>query len=139
VSWRRVIVLVVDRRLPADPDLDADAALPHGFGRAGADRQHRQRRPVTGKPDAGWVPDHAERERPVCGPLLARDRQQPVHRHCHGGPDSGIGSLTSFVFGRMRLRFNWLVSNAAPMTDVVPGDPFSRVMRKYGLPATCGL
>jgi len=48
-----------------------------------------------------------------------------------------IGSLTSFVLGRMRLRFSWLVSNAALMTYVIPMSflaiPFYRVMQGYGL------
>ncbi|MFL5281775.1 MAG: carbohydrate ABC transporter permease [Rhodopila sp.] len=51
-----------------------------------------------------------------------------------------IGSLTSFVLGRMRLRFSWLVSNAALMTYVIPMSflaiPFYRVMQGYGLANT---
>ena len=48
-----------------------------------------------------------------------------------------IGSLTSFVIGRMRLRGGWLVSNAALLTYVIPMSflaiPFYRVMQMYGL------
>lgn len=51
-----------------------------------------------------------------------------------------IGSLTSFVLGRMRLRGSWLVSNAALMTYVIPMSflaiPFYRVMQKYDLSNT---
>jgi multiple sugar transport system permease protein len=48
-----------------------------------------------------------------------------------------IGTLTSFVLGRMRLRYSWLVSNAALLTYVIPMSflaiPFYRVMQNYGL------
>ncbi|MEJ0016724.1 MAG: carbohydrate ABC transporter permease [Acetobacteraceae bacterium] len=48
-----------------------------------------------------------------------------------------IGSLTSFAIGRMRIRFGWLLSNAALMTYVIPMSflaiPFYGIMRKYGL------
>jgi multiple sugar transport system permease protein len=48
-----------------------------------------------------------------------------------------IGTLTSFVLGRMRLRYSWLVSNAALLTYVIPMSflaiPFYRVMQTYGL------
>ncbi|HEX3995001.1 MAG TPA: carbohydrate ABC transporter permease [Acetobacteraceae bacterium] len=48
-----------------------------------------------------------------------------------------IGTLTSFVLGRLRLRFSWLVSNAALLTYVIPMSflaiPFYRVMQNYGL------
>jgi multiple sugar transport system permease protein len=48
-----------------------------------------------------------------------------------------IGTLTSFVLGRMRLRGSWLVSNAALLTYVIPMSflaiPFYRVMQNYGL------
>ena len=48
-----------------------------------------------------------------------------------------IGTLTSFVIGRMRLRHAWLVSNAALLTYVIPMSflaiPFYRVMQIYGL------
>ncbi len=48
-----------------------------------------------------------------------------------------IGTLTSFVIGRMRLRHSWLVSNAALLTYVIPMSflaiPFYRVMQIYGL------
>lgn len=49
----------------------------------------------------------------------------------------GIGSLTSFVLGRLHLRYSWLVSNAALMTYVIPMSflaiPFYRVMQEFGL------
>lgn len=48
-----------------------------------------------------------------------------------------IGTLTSFVIGRMRLRGSWLVSNAALLTYVIPMSflaiPFYRVMQNFGL------
>jgi multiple sugar transport system permease protein len=48
-----------------------------------------------------------------------------------------IGTLTSFVIGRMRLRHAWVVSNAALLTYVIPMSflaiPFYRVMQIYGL------
>jgi multiple sugar transport system permease protein len=48
-----------------------------------------------------------------------------------------IGSLTSFVIGRMRLRNGWIVGNAALLTYVIPmtflAIPFYRVMQIYGL------
>jgi len=48
-----------------------------------------------------------------------------------------IGSLTSFVVGRMRLRGAWVISNAALLTYVIPMSflaiPFYRVMQSYGL------
>lgn len=48
-----------------------------------------------------------------------------------------IGTLTSFVLGRMRLRGSWIVSNAALLTYVIPMSflaiPFYRVMQNYGL------
>ncbi len=48
-----------------------------------------------------------------------------------------IGTLTSFVIGRMRLRRAWMVSNAALLTYVIPMSflaiPFYRVMQTYGL------
>jgi multiple sugar transport system permease protein len=48
-----------------------------------------------------------------------------------------IGTLTSFVIGRMRLRGSWVVSNAALLTYVIPMSflaiPFYRVMQIYGL------
>ncbi|HVY17629.1 MAG TPA: carbohydrate ABC transporter permease [Rhodopila sp.] len=48
-----------------------------------------------------------------------------------------IGSLTSFVLGRLKLRFSWLVSNAALLTYVIPMSflaiPFYRVMQNFGL------
>jgi multiple sugar transport system permease protein len=48
-----------------------------------------------------------------------------------------IGTLTSFVIGRMRFRGSWLVSNAALLTYVIPMSflaiPFYRVMQTFGL------
>ena len=48
-----------------------------------------------------------------------------------------IGSLASFSIGRMRIRYGWLVSNAALMTYVIPASflaiPFYRIMQDYGL------
>jgi multiple sugar transport system permease protein len=51
-----------------------------------------------------------------------------------------IGTLTSFVIGRMRLRGSWVVSNAALLTYVIPMSflaiPFYRVMQNLGLSDT---
>jgi multiple sugar transport system permease protein len=48
-----------------------------------------------------------------------------------------IGSLTSFSIGRMRIRYGWLVSNAALLTYVIPASflaiPFYRIMQNYGM------
>jgi multiple sugar transport system permease protein len=48
-----------------------------------------------------------------------------------------IGTLTSFSIGRMRIRYGWLVSNAALLTYVIPASflaiPFYRIMQNYGL------
>jgi multiple sugar transport system permease protein len=48
-----------------------------------------------------------------------------------------IGSLASFSIGRMRIRYGWLVSNAALLTYVIPASflaiPFYRIMNIYGL------
>jgi multiple sugar transport system permease protein len=48
-----------------------------------------------------------------------------------------IGTLTSFVIGRMRVRGGWIISNAALLTYVIPMSflaiPFYRVMQDYGL------
>ena len=48
-----------------------------------------------------------------------------------------IGSLASFSIGRMRIRYGWLVSNAALLTYVIPASflaiPFYRIMQDYGL------
>jgi multiple sugar transport system permease protein len=48
-----------------------------------------------------------------------------------------IGSLASFSIGRMRIRFGWLLSNAALLTYVIPASflaiPFYRIMQIYGL------
>jgi multiple sugar transport system permease protein len=48
-----------------------------------------------------------------------------------------IGSLASFAIGRMRVRFGWVLSNAALLTYVIPASflaiPFYRIMQIYGL------
>jgi multiple sugar transport system permease protein len=48
-----------------------------------------------------------------------------------------IGSLASFAIGRMRIRYGWLLSNAALLTYVIPASflaiPFYRIMGFYGL------
>ena len=48
-----------------------------------------------------------------------------------------IASLASFSIGRMRIRYGWLVSNAALLTYVIPASflaiPFYRIMQSYGL------
>jgi multiple sugar transport system permease protein len=48
-----------------------------------------------------------------------------------------IGSLASFAIGRMRIRYGWLLSNAALLTYVIPASflaiPFYRIMSIYGL------
>jgi multiple sugar transport system permease protein len=48
-----------------------------------------------------------------------------------------IGSFTSFSIGRMRIRYGWLVSNAALLTYVIPASflaiPFYRIMQNYGM------
>ncbi len=48
-----------------------------------------------------------------------------------------IGTLTSFVIARMRIRGAWVISNAALLTYVIPMSflaiPFYRVMQNYGL------
>jgi multiple sugar transport system permease protein len=48
-----------------------------------------------------------------------------------------IGSLASFSIGRMRIRYGWMVSNAALLTYVIPASflaiPFYRIMGFYGL------
>ena len=48
-----------------------------------------------------------------------------------------IGALVSFVIGRGRFRYGWLVSNTALLTYVVPSSllaiPFTRAMQQYGL------
>jgi multiple sugar transport system permease protein len=48
-----------------------------------------------------------------------------------------IGSLASFSIGRLRIRYGWLVSNAALLTYVIPASflaiPFYRIMQNYGL------
>jgi multiple sugar transport system permease protein len=49
----------------------------------------------------------------------------------------GIGSLASFTIGRMRIKYSWLLSNAALMTYVIPASflaiPMYRIMQIYGL------
>ncbi len=48
-----------------------------------------------------------------------------------------IGSLAAFAIGRMRVRYGWLLSNAALLTYVIPASflaiPFYRIMQIYGL------
>lgn len=48
-----------------------------------------------------------------------------------------VGTLSSFVVGRMRIRHAWVVSNAALLTYVIPMSflaiPFYRLMQSYGL------
>lgn len=52
-------------------------------------------------------------------------------------PTLAIGTLSSFVIGRMRLRNAWLVSSAALLTYAIPKSflviPFYRVMQICGL------
>ncbi len=48
-----------------------------------------------------------------------------------------IGSLASFMVGRMRVRSGWMLTNAALMTYVIPASflaiPIYRIMQIYGL------
>ena len=48
-----------------------------------------------------------------------------------------IGTLTSFVIGRLRIRLGWMLTNAALMTYVIPMSflaiPIYWIMRRYGL------
>ena len=48
-----------------------------------------------------------------------------------------IGSMASFAIGRMRIRYGWMLSNAALLTYVIPASflaiPFYRIMQIYGL------
>ena len=48
-----------------------------------------------------------------------------------------IGTMASFAIGRMRIRYGWLLSNAALLTYVIPASflaiPFYRIMQIYGL------
>ncbi len=48
-----------------------------------------------------------------------------------------IGSLTSYVIGRMRIRHGWVISNAALLTYVIPASflaiPFYRLAQDYGM------
>jgi multiple sugar transport system permease protein len=47
-----------------------------------------------------------------------------------------IGSLTSFVIGRMRIRGGWMISNLALVTYVIPASfvaiPYYMIMQRYG-------
>ncbi|MDE2005119.1 MAG: carbohydrate ABC transporter permease [Rhodospirillales bacterium] len=47
-----------------------------------------------------------------------------------------IGSLTTFVIGRMRLKGGWIISNLALVTYVIPASfvaiPYYRIMHIYG-------
>jgi multiple sugar transport system permease protein len=49
----------------------------------------------------------------------------------------GIGSLASFTIGRMRIKYSWMLSNAALMTYVIPASflaiPMYRIMQTYGM------
>jgi multiple sugar transport system permease protein len=49
----------------------------------------------------------------------------------------GIASLASFAITRLRIRFGWLLSNAALLTYVIPisflAIPFYKIMDGYGL------
>jgi multiple sugar transport system permease protein len=48
-----------------------------------------------------------------------------------------VGSMVSFSIGRMRIRYGWLLTNAALLTYLVPASflaiPFYRMMQAYGL------
>lgn len=48
-----------------------------------------------------------------------------------------IGSMVSYSIGRMRIRYGWLLTNAALLTYLVPASflaiPFYRIMQTYGL------
>lgn len=48
-----------------------------------------------------------------------------------------IGTLTSFTISRLRIRFGWVLTNAALLTYVIPQSflaiPFYGIMRQYGL------
>jgi multiple sugar transport system permease protein len=48
-----------------------------------------------------------------------------------------IGTLASFTISRMRIRYGWMVTNAALLTYVIPMSflaiPFYSIMGKYGL------
>jgi multiple sugar transport system permease protein len=48
-----------------------------------------------------------------------------------------IGTLTSFVIGRMRIRHGWMLTHAALLTYTIPMSflaiPFYAIMGKYGL------
>jgi multiple sugar transport system permease protein len=48
-----------------------------------------------------------------------------------------VGSLASFTIGRMRIRYGWMLSNAALMTYVIPASflaiPMYRIMQIYGM------
>ena len=49
----------------------------------------------------------------------------------------GIGTLTSFTIGRLRIKQGWMLTNAALMTYVIPMSflaiPFYGIMGKYGM------
>ena len=49
----------------------------------------------------------------------------------------GIAALASFAITRLRIRFGWLLSNAALLTYVIPASflaiPFYKIMDGYGL------
>jgi multiple sugar transport system permease protein len=49
----------------------------------------------------------------------------------------GVGSMVSYSIGRMRIRYGWLLTNAALLTYLVPASflaiPFYRMMQSYGL------
>ena len=48
-----------------------------------------------------------------------------------------IGTLTSFTISRLKIRFGWVLTNAALLTYVIPQSflaiPFYAIMRQYGL------
>ena len=53
-----------------------------------------------------------------------------------------IGSLTSFVIGRMRIRGGWVISNLALVTYIIPASfvaiPYYMIMQHYGGNNSCG-
>ncbi len=48
-----------------------------------------------------------------------------------------IGTMTSFTISRLRIRYGWVLTNAALLTYVIPQSflaiPFYGIMRQYGL------
>jgi multiple sugar transport system permease protein len=48
-----------------------------------------------------------------------------------------VGSMVSYSIGRMRIKYGWLLTNAALLTYLVPASflaiPFYRMMQSYGL------